>query len=107
VRVFTIVFNDRNICIRVHRAEKPPITGEPLQFCFDEFVPPIYYTKDQACLLVETILTNYAASKLHPALKNTFVEIVNQGEEYVASKQNTSVARDDSTKQTRGRHSTG
>jgi hypothetical protein len=106
VRVFSFVFDADAVCIWIHRAQQLPIAGEPLKFCFDEFAPPFRFTKDRACLLVKTILADYAASELHPALKNAFVEIVNQEEERIASKRKTSAALSESMKRVHREQST-
>lgn len=86
VRVFSVVFNALDLGIRVHRAVKLPSRGGDLSFQFDEFRPSDRYTKDQACLLIKTILNDYAAKELHSILKSTFAEIVKQEDERVTSK---------------------
>ncbi|MCJ1258043.1 hypothetical protein MMC24_005872 [Lignoscripta atroalba] len=99
VRVFSLVFNAQDLSVRVHRAFQLPDGN--LSFRFDEFWPLARYTKDQACLLIRTILTDYAAQELHRDLKTTFIEIVNQEDQRVASKRKANVARNASSKRPR------
>jgi hypothetical protein len=65
VRVFSVVINAQDLGIRVHRAVKMPSRGGELSFLFDELRPSGRYTKDQVCLLIKTILNDYAAKELH------------------------------------------
>lgn len=99
VRVFSLVFNAQDLSVRVHRAFQ--LADGNLSFCFDEFSPLARYTKDQACLQIKTILTDYAAEELHPALKAAFVEIVSQEDERVISKRKADLARNASSKRPR------
>lgn len=101
VRVFSLVFNAQDLSVRVHRAVKLPTGGGALGFHFDEFSPLYRYDKDQACLLIQTILNDYAAKELHPILKSTFVEVVNQEDERVASKRKADVMRSATSKRAR------
>ncbi|KAH6678696.1 hypothetical protein B0J14DRAFT_583272 [Halenospora varia] len=101
VRVFSVVFNAQDLGIRVHRAIKLPTEGGALSFGFDELRPLDRYTKDQACLLIQAIITDYAAKELHPTLKSTFAEIVNQEDERIASKRKAALAGASSSKRAR------
>jgi hypothetical protein len=98
VRVFSVVFNAQDLSVRIHRAVKLPTVGEALSFQFDEFSPLGRYTKDQACLLIHTILNDYAAEELHPLLKTAFDEVVSQEDERVACKRKIDTARNNSSK---------
>jgi hypothetical protein len=102
VRVFSVVFNAKDLGVRVHRAVKLPTGKGNLSFQFDEFTPLGTYTKDQACLLIHTILADYAAGELHPILKSTYVEIITQEDERISSKRKAAAARSPSSKRTRG-----
>lgn len=99
VRVFSVVFNAQDLSVRVHRGYQQP-DGE-LSFHFDEFSPLDRYTKDSACLLVETILTDYAARELHPALKKAFTEIIQQEDLRVMNKRKANAGRGTSNKKGR------
>jgi hypothetical protein len=101
VRVFSLVFNAQDLSVRVHRAVQLPTGGGALGFHFDEFSPLGRYSKDQACLLIKTILTDYAVEELHPTLKSTFVDVVNQEDERVASKRKADAMRNSSSKRAR------
>ena len=101
VQVFLMIFNAQDLGVQVHYAVKLSMRDEALCFQFDEFEPLGRYTKDQACLLIQTILTDYAAKELHPILKSTFVEIVNQEDERIASKRKAASTRNSSSKRTR------
>ncbi|KAH8666005.1 hypothetical protein BGZ60DRAFT_529259 [Tricladium varicosporioides] len=101
VRVFSVVFNAQDLGIRVHRAVKLPTGGGALSFVFDELRPLNRYTKDEACLLTQAIITDYASKVLHPILKSTFAEIVNQEDERIASKRKAASAGANSSKRAR------
>jgi hypothetical protein len=107
IRVFSLVFNAQDLSVRIHRAERLPTANGALKFQFDEFSPLDRYTRDQACLLINTILTNYATPELHPTLKAAFVEIVNQEDERVATKRKGGPKRSPSTKRSRREQNTG
>ena len=92
VRVFSLVFNAQDLSIRVHRASQ--LANGNIGFRFDEFCPLGRYSKDQACLLIKSILIDYAAAELHPILYTTFVEIVKQEDERVKSKRKNNSLRD-------------
>ena len=92
VRVFSFVFNAQDLSVRVHRASQ--LAEGNIGFRFDEFSPLGRYSKDQACLLIKTILTDYAAQELHPALTAAFAEIVKQEDERVISKRKNNPPRD-------------
>lgn len=70
VRVFSFVFNARNLSVRMHRATRHKDTL--LQYHFVELVEFKTYSKDQVCLLVRNILEKYAIEELHPVLKSAF-----------------------------------
>ena len=74
VRVFSFVFNVEKLSVRVHRAEKTE-EDNGLGYCFDELFNLPQYTRDQVCLLLNSLLKKYAVEELHPILKETF-EIV-------------------------------
>ena len=100
VRVFSIAFNAKDLFVRVHRCEK--ISTGALGFRFDKFEVLNGYTKDDACSLVKAILTDYAERELHPILKSTFDQVVNQEDERVAaSKRKAMEARNSSSKRSR------
>ncbi len=80
VRVFSLVFNAQDLSVRVHRAEMRE--NEAVYFLFDELLPLQRYTKDQACLLVKTIVAEYAAKELHSLLKTAFKEVTKQQREH-------------------------
>lgn len=85
VRVFSFVFGDaQDLNVRVHCASQ--LSDGNIVFRFGELSPDGGYSKEQACLAVKTILTDYAAKELHPVLKAAFTEIVKQEDERVASK---------------------
>jgi hypothetical protein len=101
VRVFSVVFNAQDLGIRIHRAAKLPTGGGALCFQFDEFRALDRYTKDQACLLIKAIMTDYAAKELHPTLKSAFAEIVTQEDGRITSKRKAAQAGASSSKRTR------
>lgn len=84
VRVFSLVFNAQDLSVRVHRAAKRQGDGAVI-FRFDELLPSQRYTKDQACLLIRTTVTEYAAKELHTILKTTFKEVINQETQRVSA----------------------
>ncbi len=92
VRVFSFVFNAQDLGVRVHRVSQ--LADGNIGFRFDEFSPLGRYSKDQACLLVKTILNNYAAQELHRELKAAFTEVVKQEDERVMSKRKNNPPRD-------------
>ena len=87
VRVFSLVFNAQDLSFRVHRAEQHE---GAIFFHFVDLLPLQRYTKDQACLLVRTTVTEYAEKQLHPILKATFKEVVAQEKEQIAAKRKAS-----------------
>lgn len=100
VRIFSIVFNAKDLIVRVHRCEK--LSTGALSFRFDQFEVLNGYTKDEACSLVKAILTDYGERELHPILKATFDQIVTQEDErVVATKRKAMEARDSSSKRNR------
>lgn len=99
IRVFSLVFNAQDLSVRVHRVLQQPDGN--LSFRFDEFHAAARYTKDSACLLIESILTDYAARELHPALKTAFAEIIRQEDLRVLNKRKANAVRSASTKKLR------
>ena len=99
VRVFSLVFNAQDLSVRVHRAA-PTVDGN-ISFRFDEVSTLARYTRDQACVLVSTILNNYAAKELHPALKTAYAEVISQEDERVLNKRKAKMARSGSSKRAR------
>ena len=92
VRVFSFVFNAQDLSLRVHRASQ--LADGNIAFRFDEFSPLERYTKDRACLLIKSILNDYAAQELHPMLRAAFTEIIKQEDERVVSKRKNNPPRD-------------
>ena len=103
VRVFSLVFNAQDMSVRVHRAEKSG-SGEIL-FRFDDFIPLERYTKDQACLLFKTTVTEYAAKELHPILKEAFREVTSQESAQVINKRKANLQRIADSKRTKRQNS--
>ncbi len=103
VRVFSFVFNAQDLGVRVHRTSQ--LADGNIAFRFAEFLPLGRYSKDQACLLVKTILTDYAAQELHRVLKAAFAEVVKQEDERVVSKRKNNPPRDGGPSK-RARHAT-
>ena len=101
VRVFSVVFNADELCIRVHRAMKLATGGGALSYHFDQFRPLSRYTKDQACSLIRTILTEYSVKDLHPILKSAFSTIIIQENQRIASKRKQTPADTSSSKRIR------
>ena len=99
VRVFSFVFNVEKLSVRVHRAAMSE-TGV-LRFLFDELFVLPHYTKNQACLLLDSLLENYAVKELHPVLKKTFQIVSQQEVLYQLSKRKAKDARDSSSKRRR------
>ena len=77
IRVFSFVFNAQDLSVRVHRAY-PDLDDEAggLHFYFDELYPLTRYNRDQVCLLVNTIIQDYAAKELHGELLAVYKEVV-------------------------------
>ena len=99
VRVFSVVFNAQDLGVRVHRIVKR--SDGTLSFQFDELRPLNRYTKDQACVLIQSILVDYAAKELHSTLKKAFREVISQRLEEISSKRSAPPARNSSSKRTR------
>ena len=78
VRVLSFVFNVKELNVRVHRAARSSssTTKGALRFVFDELYVLPRYTRDQACLLLNSLLENYAIKELHPILKRAFAAVV-------------------------------
>jgi hypothetical protein len=79
VRVFSIVLNAHEISVRIHRAT--PVLNSSLNYHFDDVISFNAYNRDQACLLVRNILTEYGEKELHGILQATFEEVSRQEEE--------------------------
>jgi hypothetical protein len=94
-----VVFNAQDLGVRVHRAFKLP--DDFLSFQFDELRPLGRYTKDQACVIIHSILSDYAAKELHPVLKRAFFDIVQHRLDEISSKRSAPQARNASSKRTR------
>ena len=99
VRVFSLVFNAQDLSVRIHRASQ--LADGNLSFRFDDFSPLARYTKDQACLLIHTILNDYAALEPRPALVEAFTEVTKQEDQRVVSKRKANLARNPSSKRAR------
>lgn len=99
VRVFSFVFNAQDLSVRIHRASR--LSDGNLSFRFDDFLAVSRYTRDTVCLLVDTILNDYAAGELHGILQEAFREVVVQEVERVLSKRKASAARSTSSKRMR------
>ena len=100
IRVFSLVFNAEDMSVRVHRCAQES-DGE-LFFFFDEVRAPARYNRDQAWVLVNSILENYAAEKLHPTLKNAYETVSRQEKERVASKRKAKKTQNTTSKRVRG-----
>lgn len=84
VRIFSMVLNAKDLSVRVHRAVSQ--SNGSLKYLFDELSPLSEYTKDQSCLLIRSILDEYAIKELHKLLKDTFKEVSRQEHERVETK---------------------
>ena len=97
VRVLSFVFNVKELSVRVHRAVRS--SNQALRFVFDDLYTLPRYTRDQACLLLNSLLENYAIKTLHPILKKTFsiiVQKVQQEQQSGTSKRTATNAQSDS-----------
>ncbi|KAI9657953.1 MAG: hypothetical protein M1821_002610 [Bathelium mastoideum] len=105
VRVFTFVFNAQELSVRVHRAEldKDDDGQDALFFVFDivEEIEKHSYTRDKACLLVSSIMKNYADAELLPILQATFAEVMRQEKAKTPSKRKGDPSGRESPKRTR------
>ncbi|RMZ90558.1 hypothetical protein DV736_g2212, partial [Chaetothyriales sp. CBS 134916] len=70
VRVFTIVLNNEDITLRIHRAVKGP--GDRLRYKFALVAKIKDYNRLEACHVVKSVLVDYALPHLHPILKDTY-----------------------------------
>ena len=104
VRVFSLVFNAQDLSVRVHRAEKRQ-EDKAVIFRYDELLPSQRYTKDQACLLVRTTVTEYAAKELYTILKTTFKEVTKQEDNRVSAKRKVNPLGNPSTKRSKRQNS--
>ncbi|RMZ83698.1 hypothetical protein DV738_g1093, partial [Chaetothyriales sp. CBS 135597] len=70
VRVFTIVLNNEDITLRIHRVVK----GDDgrLRYRFAVVSKIKGYNRFQACHLVKSVLVDYGLPHLHPILKDTY-----------------------------------
>lgn len=75
VRIYSIVFNARELRVRVHWARRYK-DNKNLEYFFAEGPIFIPYTRDQALLLLRKILMEYANTKLHGILRRTFETVV-------------------------------
>ena len=76
VRVFSIVLDANELNVRIHRAKRRPDGPDNmLAYDVDELPPLSKYGRDQACLLIRSILDCYAVKELHGILKETFTEV--------------------------------
>ncbi|KIW97662.1 uncharacterized protein Z519_01246 [Cladophialophora bantiana CBS 173.52] len=74
VRTFSIVLNNEDMVLRMHRAERDG--DSQLRYEFTEVAKIRDYSRDAACHLVKSILLDYGLSHLHPILKDTFRMVV-------------------------------
>lgn len=73
VRTFSIVLNNEDMVLRMHRAE---IVGDgQLRYQFTEVAHIRGYSRDAACHLVKSVLLDYALPKLRPILKASFQKV--------------------------------
>ncbi|RMD43469.1 hypothetical protein DV735_g1659, partial [Chaetothyriales sp. CBS 134920] len=70
VRVFTIVLNNEDITLRIHRAAKAD--DGRLRYRFAVVSKIKDYNRFQACHLVKSVLVDYGIPHLHPILKDTY-----------------------------------
>ena len=73
VRVFTIVLNNEDMLLRMHRAEKS--SEGRLRYEFTEVAKIRDYDRFGACHLVKSVLVDYALPHLHPILRETFKRV--------------------------------
>ena len=98
VRVFSLVFNAEDLSVRVHRVEEHK--GN-LFFFYDEVRTLARYDRNQAWVLVNSILENYAATELHPLLKSAYDTVCNQERDRVESKRKASGTQSTAAKRAR------
>ncbi|OAG40705.1 hypothetical protein AYO21_05003 [Fonsecaea monophora] len=70
VRTFSIVLNNEDMVLRMHRAEQT--TDDRLSYHFTEVARVRNYSRDVACHMVKSVLLDYALPHLYPILKETF-----------------------------------
>ncbi|KAL9096789.1 MAG: hypothetical protein Q9165_001277 [Trypethelium subeluteriae] len=99
IRVFSLVFNAQDLSVRLHRAER--LADDSIAFRFAEYRPLDRYDRDQACVLVSSILKNYAAEELHSTLKAAYDEVIRQEDARVVSKRKANAARNTDAKRSR------
>ncbi|KIX05237.1 uncharacterized protein Z518_06109 [Rhinocladiella mackenziei CBS 650.93] len=73
VRTFSIVLNNEDMVLRMHRAERD--RGGQLRYEFTEVAKVRDYSRDAACHLVKSVLLDYGLLHLHPILKDTFRKV--------------------------------
>lgn len=73
VRTFSIVLNNEDMVLRMHRAERN--TDDRLRYHFTEVARIRNYSRDAACHMVKSVLLDYALPHLHPILKETFQRV--------------------------------
>lgn len=73
VRVFTVDLNAREPALWCYRAELDE--QNRLRFEYQEVVSQKAYDRDDACLLIRNVLTEYGERKLHTILKKTFQRV--------------------------------
>ena len=105
VRVFSLVFNAEDMLVRVHRCKQDDDGN--LWFYFEEPRNLVRYSRDEAWVLVNSILEDYAAKELHPTLKAAYKAVVKQMDETIQAKRKAEVAQKQSVKRARGSGSTG
>ncbi|RMZ78444.1 hypothetical protein DV737_g3889, partial [Chaetothyriales sp. CBS 132003] len=70
VRVFSIVLNNEDITLRIHRVERGP--GDRLRYRFALVAKIKDYNRFEACHMVKSVLVDYALPHLHPILKEAY-----------------------------------
>ena len=96
IRVFTLVLNAQDIYVRVHRC-KQEADGK-LYFYFEELKSLVRYSRDEAWMLVSSILEDYAAKELHPALEAAYKAVVKQMDRMINLKRKAEAAEKQSAK---------
>ncbi|KAL9072871.1 MAG: hypothetical protein Q9157_004936 [Trypethelium eluteriae] len=99
IRVFSLVFNAQELNVRVHRAKR--LADDSIGFRFAEYRSFARYDRDQACVLVSSILKDYAAEELHHILKAAYAEVIRQEDARVVGKRKANAARNGNPKRAR------
>ncbi|KAL9082377.1 MAG: hypothetical protein Q9165_008907 [Trypethelium subeluteriae] len=105
IRVFTLVFNAEDMLVRVHRC-KQEADGN-LYFYFEELKSLVRYSRDEAWVLINSILEDYAAKELHPTLEIAYKAVVKQTDQTTKAKRKAEATQRQSAKRTRGSISGG